>query len=168
MSKKSNKKVKPVAMPATHELLAELSTFDELNVWTPGALDHHRQQVPQGTEVMLTLVRTSTKGKHSMVNYPLNVRIPMSRHDGEYIIESLYTALHPNSGGSILHMLWGELDDIVDRIQARIAKGKDPLKADAGQALGVATSIAILVNPYAYDVDEVRNEAMLRWEARQA
>lgn len=165
----SKKKRKPdTTLPTTHELLAELTTLDELEVWMPGALDHHRQQVPQGAEVVLVAQRFSSRDKHAKLNSPLNVQMPMTRHDAEYVIESLYTALHPNSGGSIAHMLWGELGDVVDRIQRRVVKGKDPLKADVGEALGIARSIAIMINPFAFDIDEVRNEAMVRWEERQA
>jgi hypothetical protein len=99
-------------------------------------------------------------------SWPLNVRMPLRRHDGELIIEVLHQVLHPNAGGVANDMIWTELDEVVDRIQARVQKGKEPLKRDVGQALGLATTLAIIENPYAYDVDSIREAAMERWEAR--
>jgi hypothetical protein len=37
---------------------------------------------------------------------------------------------------------------------------------DVGQAQGLALALAILVNPFAYDVDAIRAEAMARYDAR--
>jgi hypothetical protein len=154
------------ALPTTAELLEELSTFDEFSCWSPGTLDHHGQRVPEGTEVVLQAQRFSSRGRGNILNSPLNVQMPMTRHDGELIIEALHRELHPRSGGDIPDVLWLELDEVVDRIQARIAKGKAPKNSDKGQALGLAMAIAIMRNPYAYDIESVRVEAMERWDAR--
>lgn len=90
----------------------------------------------------------------------------ITRAAGHLIIEQLRDALTPGLlGRSIKEMLWAELDSVMDDLM-----GMD-LDPDAnhlkGQALGLATSIAILVNPYGYDIDQIREEALLRWEARQ-
>ena len=147
-------------------MLSELASLDEVNAWVPTGKDHDAGVTPQWCELVLEIEREHDDTLEG--EFPVSARLPLRRHDGELIIESLFSALHPNAGGSIRHMLWSELDDVVDAIQKRVAKGKEPLKRDAGMALGLATAIAIMTNPYAYDVDEVRGEAMERWEARQA
>jgi hypothetical protein len=58
------------------------------------------------------------------------------------------------------------VDDVVDKIQRRVDRGKQPLNKHVGQAQGLALALAILVNPFAYDVDAIRVEAMARYEAR--
>jgi hypothetical protein len=157
---------RPTDLPGERELLEELASFDEFDAWMPGGADHDAGNVPSGTELVLQAKRFSSGKRGTVMSSPLSVSIPMTRHDGELIIESLYKLLHPHAGGSIIQMMWLELDEAVDRIQKRVAKGKDPLKADVGEARGLATAIAILTNPYAYDVDAVREEAMQRWDAR--
>jgi hypothetical protein len=140
------------------ELLEELATVDEAQAWIPTNRDHVEAVTPPWCELVLEIKREA--------DWPLNVRMPLRRHDGELIIERLHRALHPGSGGAVKEMLWMELDDVVDRIQRRVERGKEPLKRDVGQAQGLALAIAILDNPYGYDVDAVRAEAMDRYESR--
>lgn len=151
---------------ADADMLVELATVDEVYAWIPTDMDGRNEITPQWCELVLEVKRTDD-GELTPA-WPLNVRMPLRRHDGELMIQVIHEVLHPNSGGEPRDMLWVELDEVVDRIQDRIERGKDPLKRDVGQALGLATALAILENPYAYDVDQIREAAMERYEGRNA
>lgn len=69
------------------------------------------------------------------------------------------------AGKSILELLWDELDSIMERLMTRT--GADDLR-DPGRAEGIAYAIAVMQNPYRVSVDNVRDQAMARWEAAQA
>lgn len=87
-----------------------------------------------------------------------------------------------NAGKSILEIMWEELDEIMDRLMTDGRPEDDPaivvldtrgLAAEwqaygeeRGQAQGVAYCLAVLINPYAVNVDNVRSTAMERWEGR--
>jgi len=144
--------------------LIELGTLDEATAWVPGDGDHTTGITPPWCELVLEVTRTDDGSLNP--SWPLNIRAPLRRHDGELIIQVLHETLHPSSGGSVVDMLFMELDDIVDRIQRRVTRGKEPFKADVGMARGLALSIAITLNPRSYDVDAVREIAMERWSAR--
>jgi hypothetical protein len=146
------------------ELLQELSTLDECDAWIPTNRDHVESITPPWCELVFEVKRTDDGSLTP--SWPLNVRMPLRRHDGELMIQALHDALHPNAGGSVREMLWAELDDVVDRIQKRVNKDKPPRLRDVGQAQGLALALAILVNPFAYDVDAIRAEAMARYDAR--
>ncbi len=152
-------------MPSDAELLAELATLDEAEAWIPTSTDHEQDVTPPWTEVVLE-VRRFDDGSLTPA-WPLNVRMPLRRHDAELIIQVLHDVLHPSSGGQVTVMLWSELDAVVDRIQKRVERGKAPRLRDVGRAQGLTRAIAIMRNPFAYDEDEVRDEAMERWEERQ-
>ena len=66
-------------------------------------------------------------------------------------------------GRSIVEMMCDELDTIVDRLLngGEAADGRDP-----GRAEGVAFCIAIIQQPYNPNIDAVREDAMLRYEAK--
>lgn len=72
-----------------------------------------------------------------------------------------------NSGGSacggktILECLWDEMDSIMDRLMTgqEAADGRD-----AGRAEGLAYAIAVMNNPYLPSIDQVRTQAVERWE----
>lgn len=66
-------------------------------------------------------------------------------------------------GKSILEMMWGELDAIVERLM-----GGGAAEDDKGRAQGVAMCIALVENPYLPDVERIREQAMDRWEAQNA
>lgn len=68
------------------------------------------------------------------------------------------------SGKSILDLLWEKLDALVDKIKEDGAGYED---YDTGHALGLAEGIAFIEDPYSQDVDDVRTEAMRRWQERQ-
>lgn len=75
-----------------------------------------------------------------------------------------------NAGGSscaskpLIEMLWDELMAIMDRLMSdgEAEDGRDP-----GRAEGVAYCIAVFQNPYLPNIENVRAEAMERWESAQ-
>lgn len=73
----------------------------------------------------------------------------MNWRDREYVTKSL------------LERMWEELDSIVERLMsgAEADDGRDP-----GRAEGVAFCIALITQPYAPDVDKIRQLAMERYE----
>lgn len=92
---------------------------------------------------------------------------------------------HPREdcgGKTLLQLLWDQLMEAYgDIMNWRPAYGVDPDKVDdealhpedvgdreryKGVALGLAQAIAFITNPYAPNVDAVREEAVRRWEER--
>lgn len=93
-----------------------------------------------------------------------------------------------NAGRSIIDIIWEELDEIMDRLMMDGApeffeaidisgvrnEGIGHTEEwqyygeQRGQAQGVAYCLAVLLNPYDVQVDYVREQAMARWEARNA
>lgn len=63
---------------------------------------------------------------------------------------------------SLVEMMEDELDTIIERLMS----GGDA-EGDKGKAEGVAYCIALVRQPYSPSVPDVKNEAMLRWEAKQ-
>lgn len=148
-------------MPTDTELLIELATIDEIEAWVPTGAEHDAGTVPSWCELVFKAKRVGSE-------FPLNVTMPLRRHDGELICEVIHDVLHPDRPSSASSAIWDELDAAVDSIQRRIGRGKEPLKADVGQALGLATALAMIANPADPDVDAVRAEAMERWELRHS
>lgn len=140
------------------EFLEELCTIDEAYAWIPTGAEHDLEITPSWCELVLEVKRTE--------EWPINVRVPLRRHDGELIIQVLHDVLHPGLSTIAGEHLWDALDDVVDRIQKRVTKGKDPMRRDVGQALGLATAMAIIESPLEPDVDAIRAVAMERWEIR--
>lgn len=87
------------------------------------------------------------------------------------VLADLLRAAYVQAGGStcggktILELLWGELDAVMDRLMTGGAAedGRDP-----GRAEGVAFAIAVMQNPYLPNIDAVREQAMERWEAQES
>lgn len=80
------------------------------------------------------------------------------------------------AGKSILDLIWDELMDTYAYIKEWTPIVTDPDRPGwmhqdeaerignlRGEALGLATAIAIMTNPYAPNVDAVRKEAARRW-----
>lgn len=158
MSKKKQKHKYDTTLPSDAELLTELATLDEVETYIPTEKDHTAQVVPPWCELLLTIKRDDPS--------PIHTRIPLRRHDGELIIEVLWQVLHPEASTSASSAMYDLLDKVYDKIMFRVAKGKQPRVEDVSQALGIAKSIAIMVNPVKPDVDEVRAVAVERYEAR--
>lgn len=139
-------------MPTDAELLKELATLDTVEARIATNAEHTARVVPSWCEVILTLERDQRL-----------LPIPMTRSDGELIIEVLHEVLHPNDGDKHpLTRMWEHMDDVMERLMNDLA---DP--DDKGFALGVATCLAILSQRYSEepDVDAIRMEAMERFEA---
>lgn len=87
------------------------------------------------------------------------------------VMSDLLRAAVVNAGGSacggktLLEMLWEELDAIMDRLMTG-QEAED--ERDPGRAEGVAFCIAVFQNPYAPNINVVRDQAMDRWEQQQA
>lgn len=145
------------------DLLIELCSVDEVEARIPTAMEQDSGVYPPWSEVILTIKRSATGAEDS---WPVNITLPLRRHDAELLLVVLGDVMDRNGHRSSIEQMWGDLDEVVDRIQARIERGKDPLKRDVGQALGIATSLAYLGNPAEPDVDAVRAEAMDRYDAR--
>lgn len=72
------------------------------------------------------------------------------------------------AGKSLLDLMWGHLDRLMDELMAPAHEGgAEELAGLRGEALGWAQAIALTTNPYVPLVDVVREEAVERWEARQ-
>lgn len=89
------------------------------------------------------------------------------------------TSPRPSCGGkSIIELIW---DELMKEYEQALADAKalknaedhgNPLKDEhlldigqtRGRAQGFATAIAIITNPYAPNVDAIRQEAKERWE----
>src|SRR5690349_15754071 len=141
MGKKKKEKEWDTKLPTVTELLEPLATLDSVEAWSPTSGDHLHDITPQWCELVLQVKRD---------------------HDGELIIEVLTQVLRPDAHRNAAEAIWDELDTVVERIQRRIDRGKDPMRADVGQALGLATALAAIDNPLDPDVDEVRGVAMER------
>jgi hypothetical protein len=158
--KKRRKKEKQAAasgqdFPTESELLSELSSFDVIEATNATTGDHVEGTVPPWCEVVLKMVRTS--------DWPVSQTLALRRHDGEWIIEELYKALHPNSGLSITQMLWKEHDGVIDHMMAdQLPDGVESKKELRGMARGLGLALAVLTAPYAYDEDAIREMAMER------
>jgi hypothetical protein len=151
-----HKQSKGSAEPTAADLLAELAT---LEVEAERATDaHSRVGWPAWAEVILTARRIGES--------PLNIKAPLRTHDAELIIEVLHNLLHPTAGGAAADQLWGDLDNVLERIMRRVHRGKDPLKADMGEARGLTRALALMTNPYDPDEDVVKGVAMERYEVR--
>jgi len=77
-------------------------------------------------------------------------------------------------GKSLLDLLWEQLDQFVDDVQALSSAATSwdtrnqaaELANAKGQAHAMAVAIALVTNPYHPDVDEIKSEAMERWSDR--
>ncbi len=163
----SKKKKHDVSLPDAAELLAVLATLDEVSARIPTATEHDAQVVPPWCELVLELKREPDAFSGGPGEFPIDTRrLWLRRHDGELIIEVLDSVLHPQRNLRGVDAIWAALDAAVDRIQARVNKGKDPKPVDVGEARGLAMAVAMYTNPRYPDTDEVRAEAMTRWDTR--
>lgn len=137
---------------STANLLRQLSSMDSCEASTVTDAEQRDGEAPMWAEIKLVIERDG-KG---LVHY-------FRRHDGELLIEVLYEVLHPYAKTSIYEGMWADLDKLMDRIMT--AKKPDP--ADRAQALGIASCLARVKNPYQPDVNAIRKEASERWEERQ-
>jgi len=96
------------------------------------------------------------------------------------------TPHNPHAGKSIIEIIWEDMDDTMDllkeggipdsRLDPREGGWEDHLKElmddmktygeERGRAQGLAYALAVLTNPYAVNVDEIKREALKRWKER--
>jgi hypothetical protein len=148
----------------TAEMLAVLATLDSVEALIPTSGDVDTGMVPGWCELRLMVKRLRSDDTGG--DWPLSIDVPLRRHDGEMLIEVLWQVLHPDTPTSASEQLWDGLDGVVERIQARVEAGEEPVAADVVTASTLAKAIAIVNRPYDPDVDEVRAVAMTRWEIR--
>lgn len=93
-------------------------------------------------------------------------------HPQEAILASdVLRAAAVNAGGAacggqtILELLWQELMSVMERLMTG-QEAED--ERDPGRAEGIAYAIAIMQNPYRPSIENVREQAMERWEEEQA
>lgn len=157
-------KKRDTRIPETAELLVELATLDEVSAWTPTSADHSEGITPEWCELVLEITRTDD-GTLTPA-FPINQRLALRRHDGELIIQVLWDTLHPTLPTAASEQIWDALDDVVDRIQRRVERGKEPMRADVGEARGLAMALASMISPMEPDLDMVRDLAMDRYATR--
>jgi hypothetical protein len=138
-------------------------TAQERTQWTSGNITAERigpDARRNHGKPNIELVQALPKGEESVLG-------PMLPSEAVVAADVLRAAA-VNAGGSacggetILELLWRELMVVIDRLMSEGAAsgdGKDP-----GRAEGIAYSIAIMNNPYRPSVDDVREQAMDRWE----
>lgn len=86
---------------------------------------------------------------------------PMGKKGKRKFLEEYGSAPGACAGKTPLEMIWDDLDVVVERLAAG-AEHED----DKGMALGLASAIAIIENPYRPDVERVRAVAMERWQEK--
>lgn len=108
----------------------------------------------------IELIQALAKGEESVLG-------PMLPSEAVVAADVLRAAA-VNAGGSacggetLLELMWRELMVVIDRLMSEgqeAGDGKDP-----GRAEGIAYTIAIMQNPYRPNIDDVRTQAMDRWE----
>lgn len=147
-------------------------TARERTVWASGNVKVTREGQDQrrnhGTaNLRLTVTQpTGTNGSTAASTTP--AMLP----EEATLASDVLRAAAVNAGGSacggetILELLWRELMVVIDRLMSdgqQSGDGKDP-----GRAEGIAYAIAIMQNPYRPSVDDVREQAMARWEEEDA
>lgn len=145
------------------EMLMELATLDLVEAEVPTVTEHTAGIVPPWCELRLKIRRE----QDDATDFPLNIDIPLRRHDGELIIEVLHDVLH-NRTGVAGEAIWNELDVVVERIMKRRQKGKDPRPEDLAEAMGISKALAFLASPMQPELDDIKWAATERWNIRHA
>jgi hypothetical protein len=158
VSKKKKEKHDDIA-----EMLQELATLDLVEAEVPTVAEHTAGVVPPWCELRLKIRRE----QDDATNFPLNIDIPLRRHDGELIIEVIHDVLHRKTGVAG-ELIWAELDACVERIMKRRTKGKEPRDADIAEAMGLSKALAYLANPMQPELDDIKWAATERWNIRHA
>ncbi len=170
-TRKTKKQKRKVEIESAAELLKPLATLDDVTAWVPGNADHVAETTPEWCELVLEMKRlpdadAKGKKKSSPGDYPINQRFALRRHDGELIIEVLDEVLHPNRAGATADTVWRELDKVIDKMMARVDKGKAPHDHDQGVAEGLGRALAFMVTPFDPDEDAIKDIAMERYAIR--
>lgn len=124
----------------------------EVEAWIPSERDARDGECEEWTEVILQLDSDLTEP----------VALDLTRAAGEAIISTLGDVMHRWAGKSIINHIWEELDLTMDELMAKTAEPDD-----AGYARGLAMALAYMYNPLNPDIEQVRADAVERWESRQ-
>jgi hypothetical protein len=142
------------SLPTDRELLAAMSSMTSVEATIPYATAHDSGEVPLWCEVVLTMEREDKIITHYL-----------RRSDGELICEVLREVLHPTMGVALHMRIRDLLDAEVARIMGNTLTKKEKLVA-IGRAQGLGESLARFENPYHPNLDNVRDQAMVRWQER--
>lgn len=138
-------------LPSDGVYLREISELEECEVIPVTDADHIAQSVPPWAEIVLKLKREARGQERNIV---------LRRSDAELIIECFREVLHPDSQG-LLDKLWCKLDEAFANLKT-LGQGPELKKAQA-YCLGLAEAVALIINPYAPDLDAVRAECVARF-----
>ncbi len=123
--------------------------YFEASASSHGTLDQSDGEVPQWCDLTLDVTNLSSNA---------TVRLHLTRPAGEAIIDAMHAKLHPWQAGSIIGLLQSQLDEVV----ARLMSGS-PEPGDKDMARGMARCIAIMLNPYNPNWEQVRDDAVARY-----
>jgi hypothetical protein len=137
---------KPETMMSWGAAMPDQPTF-EITTWVPGSTDIDMERVPQWCDLFIDLDRSNGD----------SMRMHLTRNAGEAIIESLHAALHVGAAVNVQEELWTQLDEITAALLDGTAE-----EDDRGRAQGLAMALAVIVNPYAPNVDSIRALALQR------
>lgn len=135
------------------QMLVQLGTIDGIDCVALTDADHVAGGIPRWAEIRLDIER---EGK-MLVHY-------FTRHDGEATAMALLRGMHPEAGKPISSRLWDGIDEAMDGLLSGELDEDDKLKT-SGVALGLATALALIRSPVNPDVDAVRKEAKVRYDA---
>ena len=121
--------------------------------------DANDRSLPNWSDLTLVVTQAGGDGIQDV-----DWRLDLTRPAGEAIIEALHGALHPWAGRSIIEHLWEALDEAMEPL---LDGDGEPTDTQRGYARGLATALAVMYNPLAPNVDDVRETAIERWEMAQ-
>jgi hypothetical protein len=122
----------------------------EVSAFVPGDADAMNGKASPWCDLILD-VEQEGSGKR---------RMELTRAAGEAIIDAIHETIHPWAGKSSADTAWRELDFIM----ARLMDG-EAADEDRGRAQGLAYGLACMMNPFAPDVDLIREQALERYES---
>lgn len=125
----------------------------EVTASIPAEDDYRKGNAERWSEVVLEISRDGNTTH----------RLDLTRSAGEAVIATLGDVLHRWAGKSIIDHIWEELDVTMDELMG----GNYPDSEDRGYARGLATALAYMYNPINPDVEQIRADAVERWEERR-